>query len=263
MRQENIIKNSSVQKMLKDAYSFFAHDLVFVTNAIDGFSEINEATIENISKKLSLYDTGILNLTFKNCNENEIVNLVPKVILDEINKNFERFSANSKGNLTVSLTNGMNVFNFKQEKNGNVVAKQIVTTHKGFKTPFEFEEESDGTRRLILLCALLFSKGSDEKVYVFDEFEKSLHPNLAKRIVLDFMNDNKTNKSQLIITSHLASFMDDCFRKDEIFILSKTPKGATNLTGLMEYEGVRTDTRLSKNYLVGRFGGIPRIDQEI
>lgn len=264
VKRENEIDGSVLQRYISKAFSFFFSDLVFVTNNADGFTEINETTIKGISHRISLYDTGVSHLSFKETSDEDIKRIVPNEIINDIRKKFEEAAKQKNRNLTVSLTNGVKVYNFVQDDNGNIIARQIVSEHRGFASPFEFDEESDGTKRIILLCALLFgnAKNKNDKVYIFDEFEKSLHPNAAKAILLDFIDLNADKKSQLIITTHLKDLMDDVFRRDEIFLLDKFPNGESKITPLMEFEGVRTDTKISKNYSIGRFGGIPRIDKE-
>ena len=260
--KENKIENSKVQAITTIALQFFLNDLVFVTNDVDGFSNINNATIKSISSRLSLYDTGINNIQFIKCDPDEIVKKVPKSILDQIYRLFEEKLKQNYKSATFGLTNGIDVFNFNADKNGNIIASKIVSNHRGFTNYFQFDEESDGSRRLILLCALLFSGHSNDKVYIFDEFEKSIHPKLAVSILEDFFEYNAEYNSQLIITSHLPELMDSPLRKDEIFVVSKNPSGVSTIKPIMVYD-IRSDTKISKSYLNGRYGGIPNIDRRI
>lgn len=260
IQKENNIPNSDAQMLTKKAFEFFARDLVIVSNNIDGYSEINDTIVNKISEKLELLDTGIKKVKFEKCNNEEISQNIPKFILKEILDKFNSSKDDKHRNLTVSLTNGLYIYNFKEDSNGEVIAKKIVSEHKGINSPFEFDEESDGTKRMILLCALLFGNNKKDKVYIFDEFERSLHPLLANAIIEDFIKNNKDSKSQLIITSHLPLFMDTAFRKDELFVLNKDPKGYSSLCPLISFTDIRSDTKLSKNYLLGKYGGTPVVD---
>lgn len=47
--------------------------------------------------------------------------------------------------------------------------------HAASSSPFEFSDESDGTRRLFDLIDLLLT-ADDDVVYIVDELERSLHP---------------------------------------------------------------------------------------
>lgn len=253
------MSNSDVQKLCKIAFEFICKDLVFVNNESNAYSNINDATIKDITEHLSRYDTGIKEVKFADCSEEEVMNFLPKSITQQIKNSFLNKSKENQS-LTLSFTNGKYIFNLLKKKDGNVQIRKIVSSHKGFKTLFSFDEESDGSKRLILLCALLFSKGED-KVYIFDELERSLHPELVTSIIEDFIELNKNKKSQLIFTTHLPMLMDEVLRKDEINILDKNPNGESKITRLLCFKDVRSDTKLSKNYIEGRYGGVPRIDQ--
>lgn len=265
VKRENELENSNLQEKVKKAYDFFNNDLIFVTNETDLFSVINDTTIEDISSRLAKYDTGITNLRFARCSSEEVRNNVPQQILDDIQQRFQEVQKEKNGSLTVSLTNGVTVYHFKQNKEGEIVVEAIKSTHTGFKSPFDYDEESDGTRRIVLLCSLLFGRNEKDKVFIFDEFEKSLHPCLARAIIRDFMEYNKSNNSQLIITTHLPLLMDNVFRKDEIFIVEKSYDGVSTIYPLSCFKGgdIRTDKKISKNYFEGRYGGVPAIDKVI
>jgi AAA15 family ATPase/GTPase len=50
---------------------------------------------------------------------------------------------------------------------------------------FELFEESDGTQRLFDLFPILY--GARDRVFVIDELERSLHPNLVRRFIQHFL----------------------------------------------------------------------------
>jgi hypothetical protein len=59
----------------------------------------------------------------------------------------------------------------------------------------------------------------------------------------------------------------ELLRRDQIWFCEKDSYGATELYSLVEYvesdthESVRNDAAFNKNYLKGKYGGIPYIDE--
>lgn len=122
-------------------------------------------------------------------------------------------------------------------------------------TPIDFElfEESDGTQRLFDLFPILY--GARDRVFVIDELERSLHPNLVRRFIHYFLESDTNN--QLIVTTHESTLLDlDLLRRDEIWFVEKSPNGASTLYSLEEFKP-RHDLDIRKGYLHGRFGAIP------
>jgi hypothetical protein len=137
-------------------------------------------------------------------------------------------------------------------------------TEKGNLVALPFSEESDGTQRLTNLLPALHAAGSALGVYVIDEIDRSLHPLLAKGFVRSFLNTCATKGGQLIFTTHETAFLDlDLLRRDEIWFTDKKLKsGSTELYSLAEYK-VRSDLKIDKAYLQGRFDAVPPIESEL
>jgi uncharacterized protein len=134
----------------------------------------------------------------------------------------------------------------------------------GTRVSFPFSEESDGTQRLAHLLPALRSMCQGQCLFVIDEIDRSLHPLLAKGFVRAFLEAAAGRGSQLIFTTHEIAFLDlDLLRRDEIWFADKTrPGGATELYSLSDYQ-VRTDLRIDKAYLQGRFEAVPPIEAEL
>jgi len=140
------------------------------------------------------------------------------------------------------------------EEENKIDVTTIVFNH-GNDVEFDFNEESDGTRRILDLIEILFV--SDEKVYVIDELDRSLHPQLTYKFVEEFLKLANKRNIQLVITTHEARLLDfGLVRQDEIWISNKNTKGETELYSLDEYN-VRFDQKIEKAYLEGRYGGVP------
>jgi uncharacterized protein len=120
--------------------------------------------------------------------------------------------------------------------------------------------ESDGTQRLFDLMAPLYdlvSASSENKVYIIDELERSLHANVSYMLLKSYLEECSDNNNQLIATTHQTHLLDlNLLRRDEIWFAEKDPEGATQLYSLYEFNP-RYDKKIEKEYLTGRFGAIP------
>ncbi len=118
---------------------------------------------------------------------------------------------------------------------------------------FEMFEESDGTQRLVDLFPVVYMDVS--RVFIIDELERSLHPNLVRRFIKLFLEN--TSGSQLIVSTHESTLLDlDLVRRDEIWFVEKRPSGSSALYSLEEFKP-RADLDIRRGYLQGRFGAIP------
>jgi energy-coupling factor transporter ATP-binding protein EcfA2 len=137
-------------------------------------------------------------------------------------------------------------------------------TKEGDLVRLPLSEESDGTRRLTQLLPALHSINQGPRVYVIDEIDRSLHPLLSKGFVRAFLDACVSNGSQLVFTTHDTTFLDlDLLRRDEIWFANKRmPEAFTELYSLSDYK-VRTDLKVDKAYLQGRFEAVPPIETEL
>ena len=137
-------------------------------------------------------------------------------------------------------------------------------TADGDRVALPFPEESDGTQRLTHLLPALHSVDRVPAVFIIDEIDRSLHPLLAKGFVRAFLGACAAKGGQLIFTTHETAFLDlDLLRRDEIwFADKKRAEGTTELYSLSDFK-VRTDLKVDKAYLQGRFEAVPPIEAEL
>lgn len=127
---------------------------------------------------------------------------------------------------------------------------------------FELADESDGTVRLLDLSPMLFH-AQRPLVCVVDELDRSVHTALSRWLVERFITESAGSASQLIFTTHDTNLLDvPQLQPDSIWFAAKDKTGASTLYSLAEFKAeqiaeLRKD--LEKAYLVGRFGGVPRI----
>ncbi len=126
----------------------------------------------------------------------------------------------------------------------------------------ELDEESQGTQRFFALAGPILDALNDGVLLVIDELDCSLHPLLVEKIV-ELFNNKSSNKNgaQLIFTTHDSSVMrHEILRRDQIWITEKQSNGATELFSLYDFNNEnrpRNNEAFERNYLSGRYGGVP------
>ncbi len=124
---------------------------------------------------------------------------------------------------------------------------------------FTLADESSGTRNLLALAGPVLDILRKGQILVIDELDTSLHPLLVRRLVRLFHEPSiNTGNAQLIFTTHDASLLDapDLLRRDQIWLVEKDADQASRLVGLSEFSP-RKNEALERGYLMGRYGGIP------
>lgn len=151
-----------------------------------------------------------------------------------------------------------------RRKAGALEALKITTDHTssdGKRVSFELSSESDGTERLIdLLPAFYDLTASDtDRVFFIDELDRSLHTHLTRGLIESYLaTRTSASRTQLFFTTHDPLLLDqDLLRRDEVWFLDKQENGHSKLTALSDFKGVRYDKNIHKNYLLGRFAGVP------
>jgi AAA15 family ATPase/GTPase len=142
---------------------------------------------------------------------------------------------------------------------GKVYMKTLVAVHKmedGKEINMAFANESDGTRRLVDYMPLFYAVTNEEKVYIVDEIERSIHPILIKGI-MEKLSQSENASGQLIFSTHESGLLDqDIFRPDEIWFAQKDADQATQLYPLSDFN-IHKTANIENGYLNGRYGGIP------
>jgi AAA15 family ATPase/GTPase len=164
------------------------------------------------------------------------------------------------------------------EINGiEVEGKELVAVHNKFdENRFVTDQiklnvetdESHGTRKLVYLLGGLYDTLSSGSLFVIDEFDSKLHPNLTRKLVELFHKYN-VNGSQFIITVHDPTLLDkDIYRRDQIQFIDKDQFGASEIYPMSNFkaaEGLRNTSDFRKMYLNCHFGAAEsmKIDDEL
>ncbi len=155
-----------------------------------------------------------------------------------------------------------------RHRNGDLRACQLRATRllpDGSSIAFEADEESDGTRRYMDLALAFYTleAANSRHVILVDELDRSLHPVLCRSAIEAFLGlCGPQTRSQLILTTHDVTLMtQELFRRDELWLMEKDQSGASRLFSLGDFTDLRKDKELRRNYLQGRFGGIPVVSK--
>ena len=118
-----------------------------------------------------------------------------------------------------------------------------------------------GTIKIYALACHIFESLEKGCTLVIDEFEARVHP-LMSRVIVKLFNskENNPNNAQLILTSHDTNLLrKQLFRRDQIWFLEKTEFGDSELFSLVDFK-IRPESIYNKDYLQGKFGAIPVIN---
>ena len=142
----------------------------------------------------------------------------------------------------------------------------IHDTVSGNQVKLPLEEESDGTLKMFALYSSLNHVLLNGTVFIVDELDSKLHPLLVRALIQSFSNPKvNTRHAQIVFTSHDPWQLDNgSLRRDEIWLTEKAYDGASSLYSLADFEDesgakIRKDENYEKNYLVGKYGGIPSL----
>lgn len=144
-------------------------------------------------------------------------------------------------------------FHTKYDDDGNVVEEIAV--------PFG-EWESQGTKKLFGIGALVLHALKSGRALLIDEFDARFHPNLTLKIVQLF-HSSKSNphNAQLIFITHDSGLLRRAeLRRDQICLVNKDRFGISSIHTLIEYKGVRKDASYEKEYLSGSYEAVPYLD---
>jgi AAA15 family ATPase/GTPase len=228
-----------------------------------------EDTDESIENFLKDFGTGITKIHKQNIDIEELYNVEnPKFVnfvkdnflekVQSIKKDISSKEDGSDENKTAEFTGMMrtenNLYSIKIDTENNIQFRTIRFSHYADDDFYTLGEESDGTVRLLELYDII--KNNEGKVFVVDELDRSLHPNLTFNFIKNYLNSQ--NNSQLIVSTHEDRILDlSIMRRDEIWFVEKSDIGESRLYSLEEFK-TRFDKDIMNAYLDGRYGSIPK-----
>jgi uncharacterized protein len=152
-----------------------------------------------------------------------------------------------------------------ESKNDGVETVYFLTFKiKGQTKPLPFRNQSEGTKKFLLIMPTIVHVLETGAVLLADELEAHLHPDLC-RAIIELFNNPETNPkgSQLIFTTHNQDFMaPNLMRPDQIYFVNKDlATGASEVyraSSDKTIDWTKADARLA--YHLDRLGGKPHIE---
>lgn len=158
--------------------------------------------------------------------------------------------------------------------NGVVKVELVHNGEDGNKRALPLVLESNGTMKMFHLFDFFMDTLRNGRVLFVDELDAKLHPLLTRYIINLFHNSEKNiGNGQLIYSTHdTVNLNKETFRRDEIWFVEKDKNGVSELYSLSDYiiedengnaKKVRNDATYNKDYLTGRYGAIPVLEEFI
>ena len=289
-----VLKNSIVSewlyiKKVNKFYSIFEREKNNVTmksnNKISGLANIDERTLFlNIYSKIDKDNEDFNNVYewFVNANyldlgnprfEDFINNRISlKILSDEkYKKELLRFIKTFDSGIEGIKTTPDSI---EEVQNNNRVVK-VGLIHRGEDNKLKalpLDLESNGTRKMFHLFDFFMDALKNGMVLFIDELDAKLHP-LLTRYIINLFHNSETNigNGQLIYSTHdTVNLNKDTFRRDEIWFTEKNRDGVSEIYALSDYileddkssgKKVRNDATYNKDYLTGRYGAIPVLEE--
>lgn len=213
-------------------------------------SGYREMTIEMIRDKtkskivssfLKKADLGINDVQVLDIQLEDIIDMVPEDMKEEFKEKFD--DSDNQAVLT---------YHFKYDIKGKKVGVERFLLDK---------YESQGTIKFFNLIGVFIDSILNSRFLIVDEFDARLHTILTKSILKLFNSSKIKTESQLLVASHDTALLDrNILRRDQICFIEKNNFGASELVSLVEYKP-RKESPYDRNYLDGKYGGIPIIEE--
>lgn len=286
--KDKIISEWLLEKRVNKFYAIFEREnnnVSMKSNKISGLVNIDERTLFlNIYSKIDRNNEDFSNVYDW---------FVNSTYLDLGNPNFERFINNrvslkilSDENYKKELLKFIRTFDSGIEgikttpdsieavkSNNGIIDIEVI--HKGENGELKalpFYLESNGTRKMFHLFDFFMDALKNGMVLFIDELDAKLHP-LLTRYIINLFHNSDTNKGngQLIYSTHdTVNLNKETFRRDEIWFVEKDKDGISEIYALSDYileddknagKKVRNDATYNKDYLTGRYGAIPVLEE--
>ena len=115
-----------------------------------------------------------------------------------------------------------------------------------------YNVESIGTQIFLLLIMTILENQNNSKLFLIDEFDRSLHPKLVNILLRIFNEWNRTG-TQLIATTHDTDILDAPLRTDQIWFVDKSYEGVSTLDSAFDFNE-QSIKNIKKNYQDGLYG---------
>lgn len=259
---KNDFSEFSQAHTINNIYKWFAHKLEVIsptdsTNRGLTYLEEDDDAIEDFLKD---FGTGINKIIVEPIELEEIYQIENHKFINFVKSDLEKSltelkeKANKEVRIAAMMRTENNLFSIHSDEYMNISYKVIKFEHYIDNETYTLNEESDGTIRLLELYDII--KNKKEKIFIVDELDRSLHPNLTFNFIKKYLSTD--NVSQLVVSTHEDRILDlNIMRRDEIWFVEKNTEGMSSLYSLEEFK-TRFDQDIMNAYLDGRYGSIPK-----
>lgn len=253
--------------VLKEVFTWIsALDISFPNSPVSGYSCFSSTTPDQIMKAVKTFATGISHVETRTvARETALEDISPKDRKEIDSLLADLAKASKLGKASKLAPHGARIncngrLYLAHMEGNEPVFHEITFVHDNHRNvSFSLAEESDGTQRLLDMLTVLVGT-QEPAVFVIDEIDRSLHPQMTVHFIKNFLSLVKKKNIQLIITTHESHLLDlSILRQDEIWFAEKNSSGATLLTPFDRFRE-RFDKKIEKAYLDGRYGGVPLFD---
>lgn len=173
--------------------------------------------------------------------------------------NDDKFKVFTK-NLLKSIDDTIIDFDIINSNNQNrCLVKRKSNSKKVASFDLEYEE-AEGTNKLFSVAYVLYDALKFGRTFIIDEFDSFLHPKLTRKIISLFHSELAHLRAQILFISHDSNLLDHGFlKRDQITFVEKLKSGESEIYDLSDIKGVRPNDLFEKNYLSGKYGGLPHL----
>ena len=286
--KDKVISEWLYEKRINKFYTIFEREennVSMKTNKISGLANIDERSLFlNIYSKIDSNNEDFSNvyawfvnstyLDLGNPNFERMINnrVSLKILTDEIYKKellkfIKTFDSGIEGIKTTPDS-----IEAVKSNNGIIDIEVIHRGEDGKLKAFPFYLESNGTRKMFHLFDFFMDALKNGMLLFVDELDAKLHP-LLTRYIINLFHNSETNvgNGQLIYSTHdTVNLNKETFRRDEIWFAEKDKDGISEIYALSDYiledeknagKKVRNDATYNKDYLTGRYGAIPVLEE--
>lgn len=215
----------------------------------------SKSNIKQTVEAIKAFSTGIINYKIIETTIETLLQKVPSSLKNKILSDIEKAASQNNDEENNFILRDDKDFFMVNVVNGKTKCETIQFEHLNSDNLFLLSEESDGTARILDLLEILLNNAN--KVFVIDEVDRCLHPQLTRKFIEIYLEYAKNHHTQLIVTTHESRLLDlNLVRRDEVWFIEKADCGNSKIYSLEEYN-TRFDQKIDKAYLDGRYGGVP------
>lgn len=247
---------------IRKVYEWFEDVIILFPNSkYNGLNEVASDADKKMffSSVMGYFDTGIESVEGESqqMDFDKILNNIPRSDAEKIKIDI----SNAANEHPIMFRVNEQVFELRKDENGNIVYNKLLLNHGNADDMFDYNDESDGTKRLFDLIPLFYENRKVSMILI-DEIDRSLHTNLTRKFLELFYEIVEDRDCQLIATTHDSNLLDlELLRQDEIWFVERQGDHSSKVFSLNKFRE-RFDKKIDKEYLLGRYGAIPIFDEK-